>query len=263
MSEIPKQYHEAANDLLPTGRNARTRSRHHIGESPEKMNSDEKVGYRSPPKQHRFKKGQSGNPRGRPRKSLNRQTVMIRTLNETALAEAHRVIAVGEGKECVLKTVVDAVVRSVADRAIKGDVVSARLFLQFVSSAQKEREQQQLAFFKACDDYKCFWEKEFAICDRERRPRPEPLPHPDDVLVNPRTGEATIVGPMTEDEKGIVAREVELRDELIAFLDKPNHLSVARPEVRRMIRARQARVIEEINAMLPPRLRRTYDGPLD
>lgn len=30
--------------------------------------SNDKVGYGKPPKKHRFKKGQSGNPRGRPKK---------------------------------------------------------------------------------------------------------------------------------------------------------------------------------------------------
>lgn len=29
--------------------------------------ADEKVGYKSPPRQHRFTKGKSGNPRGRRR----------------------------------------------------------------------------------------------------------------------------------------------------------------------------------------------------
>lgn len=35
-------------------------------------NANEGVGYGRPPKQHRFKKGQSGNPRGRPKKSGRR-----------------------------------------------------------------------------------------------------------------------------------------------------------------------------------------------
>ena len=34
---------------------------------------DYKVGYGKPPKEHRFKKGQSGNPRGRPKGAKSRK----------------------------------------------------------------------------------------------------------------------------------------------------------------------------------------------
>ena len=40
----------------------------------------EQVGYGKPPKLTRFKPGQSGNPRGRPRGALNMATVLERTL---------------------------------------------------------------------------------------------------------------------------------------------------------------------------------------
>ena len=41
-----------------------------------------KVGYGNPPQHTRFKKGQSGNPRGRPKGTLNLATVLARTLRE-------------------------------------------------------------------------------------------------------------------------------------------------------------------------------------
>jgi len=34
-----------------------------------KSNKDKKVGYKKPPKKTQFKKGKSGNPKGRPKKS--------------------------------------------------------------------------------------------------------------------------------------------------------------------------------------------------
>ena len=40
-----------------------------------------KVGYMNPPKHTRFKKGQSGNPRGRPRKREDLNTELHRVLN--------------------------------------------------------------------------------------------------------------------------------------------------------------------------------------
>ena len=43
----------------------------------------ERVGYSNPPKHTRFKTGQSGNPRGRPKGALNMATVLARTLRST------------------------------------------------------------------------------------------------------------------------------------------------------------------------------------
>ena len=43
---------------------------------------DYKVGYKKPPLHTRFRKGQSGNPRGRPRGSKNFSTLLTDALNE-------------------------------------------------------------------------------------------------------------------------------------------------------------------------------------
>jgi uncharacterized protein (UPF0216 family) len=43
---------------------------------------DYKVGYKKPPLHSRFQKGQSGNPRGRPRGSKNFSTLLTEALNE-------------------------------------------------------------------------------------------------------------------------------------------------------------------------------------
>ena len=44
--------------------------------------ADYKVGYKKPPLHSRFQKGQSGNPRGRPRGSKNFSTLLTDALNE-------------------------------------------------------------------------------------------------------------------------------------------------------------------------------------
>lgn len=44
---------------------------------------DYKVGHRKPPLHSRFKPGQSGNPRGRPRRSRNIDTIMREALYQT------------------------------------------------------------------------------------------------------------------------------------------------------------------------------------
>ena len=44
--------------------------------------TDYEVGYGKPPKQSRFRKGQSGNPKGRPKASRNIKTIARKVLNQ-------------------------------------------------------------------------------------------------------------------------------------------------------------------------------------
>src|SRR5687768_15129705 len=126
VSELSNRQRNADRNLRSSDRNARDQSRQ-IRQSTEQgafgINGHEKVGYRSPPKEHQIKKGQSGKPRGRPRKSVNRKTKRIRTLNDAALAEAERLIVVQDEEVAVGMSVQQAVMRSIAERAIKGDGV--------------------------------------------------------------------------------------------------------------------------------------------
>src|SRR5215469_5153687 len=46
---------------------------------------DYEVGYGKPPRSSRFKKGQSGNPRGRPSGSKNLSTLLSEALNEPVI----------------------------------------------------------------------------------------------------------------------------------------------------------------------------------
>ena len=43
--------------------------------------SDDDVGYGKPPRSRRFKPGQSGNPKGRPKGAKNRDTILRELLN--------------------------------------------------------------------------------------------------------------------------------------------------------------------------------------
>ncbi|WP_428688705.1 DUF5681 domain-containing protein [Roseibium sp.] len=71
------------------------------------------VGYGKPPKATRFKKGQSGTPKGRPRK---RQS--MKGLLEEQLASTITITEAGEPRQI---TRLDAFLQSLMARAIKGD----------------------------------------------------------------------------------------------------------------------------------------------
>ncbi|MDP3176112.1 MAG: DUF5681 domain-containing protein [Phenylobacterium sp.] len=80
-----------------------------------------KVGYGSPPQHSRFRKGQSGNPSGRPKKS--------KTIVEDLAAELKETIQVTEAGRPKRVTKQRAVIKSAIARSIKGDSRATSLLL--------------------------------------------------------------------------------------------------------------------------------------
>jgi hypothetical protein len=89
------------------------------------MANDYEVGYGKPPKEHRFKKGQSGNPSGRPKGRLNMATVIER--------ELHEKVVVNENGERKTITKLEAAMKQVANKAASGDL---RAFQQVTGLAR-------------------------------------------------------------------------------------------------------------------------------
>jgi uncharacterized protein DUF5681 len=92
-----------------------------------------KVGYCNPPGQTRFKKGQSGNPQGRPKGTLNMATVLERTLRE-------KVVTSENGRRKVI-TKLEAAIKQLINKAASGELKALQLLAALVRSAE-EREIQ-------------------------------------------------------------------------------------------------------------------------
>jgi Family of unknown function (DUF5681) len=92
------------------------------------------VGYGKPPKQTRFKKGQSGNPTGRRKGSLNLATVLSATLNE-------KVVVTERGKKKRI-TKLAVIVKQLVNKAAAGDLRAvsqvAELKLKMEQNAERE-----------------------------------------------------------------------------------------------------------------------------
>jgi hypothetical protein len=81
------------------------------------MSNDDKVGYGRPPKKSRFKPGQSGNPRGRPKGTKDLKTDLAEELQEQVL------VTEGGRKKSISKQ--RAMLKSLMARAVQGDVRAA------------------------------------------------------------------------------------------------------------------------------------------
>jgi hypothetical protein len=159
------------------------------------------VGYGKPPKATRFKPGQTGNPRGRPRgPSAPAPNPNDERMKAIVVDEAYRTIQVRDGDRAIEIPVIQAVVRSLALSAAKGHQRSQRLFTDLVRLVEQERRALHERFLEAAIEYKCDWERELERRERLGLDLPPPLPHPDDILVDVRSGQVRFMGPMTKEE---------------------------------------------------------------
>lgn len=101
-------------------------------DTPQAMSEPAKdVGYGKPPESTRFKKGVSGNPRGRPKGSLNVATVFTKTLREKVVINEH-----GQRRTV---TKLAAAVKQLVNKAASGDQRSMRLLLELARDAEAKQ----------------------------------------------------------------------------------------------------------------------------
>lgn len=93
--------------------------------------SKSSVGYGSPPQNTRFQKGRSGNPKGRPKGSLNVATVFIKTLREKVVINEH-----GQRKTV---TKLEAAIKQLVNKAASGELRALRQLVELARDAEAKQ----------------------------------------------------------------------------------------------------------------------------
>jgi hypothetical protein len=92
-----------------------------------------RVGFRRPPEATRFKKGVSGNPRGRPKGSLNVATAFMKALREK--------VVINERGQRKTITKLKAALKQLANKGASGDL---RALTQLIALAQDAEAKQRI-----------------------------------------------------------------------------------------------------------------------
>ena len=103
------------------------------------------VGYKKPPTTYQFKKGQSGNPKGRPKGVKNIATDIKEELEEY--------VSITEGGNSFLVTKQRALIKALLSKASKGDVRAAQTLLNLKAEVDhQQNEKESTAWFSEEDE---------------------------------------------------------------------------------------------------------------
>lgn len=117
-------------------------STEHTGPGPSSP-ADYQVGYRKPPKHTRFKPGQSGNDRGRPRRQ---RPVHLRQVRTDFFSAAHQLVTIKLDGQTRRITRIQALFEVEFAHALKGHSPSRKRLLDMYVAFSAEHEKWQMHF---------------------------------------------------------------------------------------------------------------------
>lgn len=216
------------------------------------------VGYGRPPKQHQFRRGRSGNPGGRPKGSRNRpegSELELERLKGLITKEGYRMIRVTEQGESREMPIIQAIIRSVTVAAANGDRRAQALLINQIGKVEEEEAKAAYDLIASVTEYQASARAELQHQRQAGQKGPGPIPHPDDIVIDTRTGIVRLKGPQTKEQ---YVRWASLRDRRKSAQDSIRELEAlaARPEnenIRQLILgdiAFEKKIADQIHAAI-------------
>jgi hypothetical protein len=218
---------------------------------------DYDVGYGKPPLTTRFRRGQSGNPSGRRKGSIKKRPALPalndERLKTIILEEAYRSISINDPNGQFDIPIAQAVVRSLAVNAAKGNQRAQRLFTELLTSVERDNKKLHDEWLQTAINYKVEWDEELARRTKLGIVAPAPIPHPDDITIDMKTGSVRIKGPMTKEDKVRWDQLRSLKASIKTHIDELRCLLAEQPTEREGIEAEiqhSERIFQMISAMI-------------
>ena len=169
------------------------------------------TGYAQPPKGNRFRKGQSGNPNGRPKGSGTKLTASAKA----TLAACAKMMTVRENGVAREISVVEGIELAQQKSALGGSSLAQKHFLDRHHAAELERRAELEADIEWGEELvaRLRWLREVAIAQGKQTSMP--YPHPDDVVIDPERG-VRFIGPMDAEQDANLQWALKARDVLFA-----------------------------------------------
>ncbi|WP_292530170.1 DUF5681 domain-containing protein [Methylocystis sp.] len=154
------------------------------------------------PKSTRFQKGQSGNPKGRPKKTSSspfHPRIEPQPIQELILEEAERGVTIREGDSVSVIPAKQALIRALQNAALKGNPHALRTSTLLHERIEREKAIEIKAENEFWEAYQQKCREEIKEAESKGAAPPMHLPHPDDIVI--RYGKPPLFkGPTTEAE---------------------------------------------------------------
>ncbi|MBX3483098.1 DUF5681 domain-containing protein [Phenylobacterium sp.] len=163
---------------------------------------DYEVGKGKTPVETRFQPGQSGNPKGRPRKKPSPSPLLPigNDADDTFIREIGRAYPVTDrGRESELPAL-DIVIRSQIASAIKGNTRAQQAVIQRAENISRRRAAETQEFLEMLEESKTRWRSECRSAEIGGRPRPVHYPDPEDMFYDAGRDRVAIFGPTSPEE---------------------------------------------------------------